>query len=248
MTASARIEMISCCLAQQARASRSAVADEVSAAAVVLGGGVRHEAIRALLGGGLATLATAWRWDEPRLLRALAALRGLVGSPADFLRSALPSRRVVDEPDRTDCFPHSVVLFGAALAVGWPWATALAVFSSICTGSFCNGGRAFLTTYGLQLSPERLLTGQWHEGRVAPGEECGPPVTIWFDDGGAVLIQCGSSLRASPPARPPPARGASHCVGLGETHKAVIRRWFPSQIFYSSRIKYFILEGKHYYT
>ena len=38
MAASARIEMISCCLAQQARASGTAVADQVSAAAVVLGG------------------------------------------------------------------------------------------------------------------------------------------------------------------------------------------------------------------
>ena len=232
MAASARIEMISCCLAQQARASGTAVADQVSAAAVVLGGSVRHEAVRGLIGGGLATLATAWRWDEPRRQRALAALRGLVGSPAAFLRSALPGRRVVDEPGRTDSFPHSVVLFGAALAVGWPWATALAVFSSISTGCFCNGGRAFLTTYGLQLSPERLLMGQWHEGHVAPGEECGPPVTIWFDDGGAVFVQCVSSLRASPPVRPAPARGASGLVarpGQPPGQRAATR-WFPEYI------------------
>ena len=232
MAASARIEMISCCLAQQARASGTAVADQVSAAAVVLGGSVRHEAVRGLIGGGLATLATAWRWDEPRRQRALAALRGLVGSPAAFLRSALPGRRVVDEPGRTDSFPHSVVLFGAALAVGWPWATALAVFSSISSGCFCNGGRAFLTTYGLQLSPERLLMGQWHEGHVAPGEECGPPVTIWFDDGGAVFVQCVSSLRASPPVRPAPARGASGLVarpGQPPGQRAATR-WFPEYI------------------
>ena len=230
MTAGARLEMISCCLAQQSRASPLSPSDEVSAAAIVLGGAVRHEAVRALLGGGLRTLATTWHWDEARLQVALAALRGLVGSPIAFSTSAVPPRRGLDDaPGR---FPHSVVLFGAALAVGWPWATALAVFSSVRAGSFCNDGRGFITAYGLQLSSERLQAGSWHEGRVAPREECGPPVSVWFDAGGAVFLQCSSSLRVARPARPPAARGASGVVSrpgqrLG---RRIGTRWFPDYI------------------
>ena len=74
--------------------------------------------------------------------------------------------------------------------------------------------------------------GQWHEGHVAPGEECCPPVTIWFDGGGAAFVQCVSTLRASPPVRPAPARGASGLVALpGQPPgQRAATRWFPEYI------------------
>lgn len=232
LTASARLEMISCCLAQQSRSSPLSLADEVGAAAIVVGGAVRHEAVRGLLGGGLRALAAAWHWDDSRLQLALTALRGLVGPPIAFSSSALPAQRGLDDPRGGSRFPHSVVLFGAALAVGWPWAAALAVFSSVTVGSFCNDGRGFITAYGLQLSPERLHDGPWREGLVAPREECGPPVRIWFDANGAVFLQCSSSLRVSRPVRPEPARGASGVVSRPGQRQGLRAdtRWFPAYV------------------
>jgi hypothetical protein len=57
MVSSARVELMSSVLAQQTRLRGGPLVDEVASAAVVLGGSVRHEAIRALLGGGLRSLS-----------------------------------------------------------------------------------------------------------------------------------------------------------------------------------------------
>ena len=210
MAACARLEMISACTAQRSRASGLRLQEEVGAVAVVLGGAVRHQAIRGLLGGGLQTLAAGWHWDDARTQSALAALRGLVGEPVPFRPSRPPPPGVFSEQAGNARFPHTTALFGAALACGWPWATALDVFSSVRLGSFCDDGRGFLSCAGGLLSSERLLHGQWREGLVsAPGDNCGPPVRVWFDSAGSVFFRCPSSLRLGPPARPPRAKGAS---------------------------------------
>lgn len=231
MSAGARLEMISCCLAQQARAAGLPLGDELGAAAIVIGGGVRHEAIRGLLGGGLLALAAAWRWDAARSQVALSALRGLVGDLAAFSCSSVPPIHGLRDPLGTVRFPHAAVLFGAALAAGWPWATALAAFSSVRVGSFCNDGRGFITAYGLQLSSERLHQGVWQEGLVSAKEEHGPPVRVWFDDSGVAYLLCQSSMCVSRNFRPAPARGASGIVSRPGRFPGPIRRastrWLP---------------------
>ena len=184
--------------------------EEVGAAAVLLGETVRHQAICGLLGGGLRTLAAGWHWDDARTLSALAVLCGLVGERIAFRSSQPPPPCALSEPAGNARFPHTAALFGAALACGWPRATALAVFSNVHLCSFCDDGRGFLSCSGSLLSSERLLHGQFLEGLVsASGENCGPPVRIWFDDTGVVYFHCLSSLRLGPPARPPHAKVAS---------------------------------------
>ena len=63
-------------------------------------------------------------------------------------------------------FPHTVVLFSAALAAGWPWSLALHLFAGVVDGSVCNRGHGFITSYGLGLSPELLQVGRWLVGRI----------------------------------------------------------------------------------
>jgi hypothetical protein len=195
------------------------ISSSVRAAAVVLGGAVRHQAICGLLGCGLRTLAAGWHWDDARTLSALVALRGLLGEHIAFRSSWAPSPGALPEPAGKPRFQYTTALFGAALACGWPWATAfkLAVFSNVHLGSFCKDGRGFLqvSCSGGLLSSERLLHGQWQEGLVsAPGDNWGPPVRVWFNETGVVYHNCLSSLRLGPPARhgPPLAKGASDAL------------------------------------
>ena len=221
--------MISAVLAQQSRHVGLPLADEIGAASVILSGAIRHEAVRALLGGGLHSLASAWRWDASRLSSVLLALRGLVGDEATFVSSRLPTPLGVADSPGTTRFPHTVVLFGAALASGWPWATALGALSSVRLGSFCNEGRGFVTSYGLQLPPERLLHGGWSTATISTKEDCGPPVTVWFDAAGVALVTCTASMRLRTPARP--ARGSSALVSRpGEQSRRNPSRWFPEYI------------------
>jgi hypothetical protein len=225
MAACARLEMISACTAQRSRAAAPGrtglhLPEEVRAAAVVLGGAVRHQVICCLLGGCLCTLAAGWHWDDARTLSALAALCGLVGERVAFRTSQLPPPGALSEPAGNARSQHTTALFGAALACrGWPWATALAVFSNVHLGSFCEDGRCFLSCSGGLLSSERLLHGQWREGLVsALSDNCGPPVSVWFNETGVVYINCISSLHLGPPARPPRPRGRparSSRPGLG---------------------------------
>jgi hypothetical protein len=190
MAACARLEMISACAAQRFRASGLRLQEEVGAVAVVLGGAVRHQAICGLLGGGLRTLAAGWHWDDARTLSALVTLCGLVGEHVSFRSPRPPPSGVFSEPAGNARIPHTTALFGAALACGWPWATALAMFSNVRFGSFCDDGRGFLSCLGGLLSSESLLHGQWREGLVsASSDNCGPPVRVWFDDTGAVFFR-----------------------------------------------------------
>ena len=232
MVSSARVELMSSVLAQQTRLRGGPLVDEVASAAVVLGGSVRHEAIRALLGGGLRSLSDAWNWGSSRFQVALSALRGVVGEAAEFTSSALPDIGPLADTAGSSGFPHSVVMFGAALASGWPWSTALSVFAGIRLGSFCCGGRGFVTAYGLQLSSEHKLHGIWTTGSIVSRCDAGPPVTIWFDARGAVFLLSGASMRLRQPTAVVPARGSSGLVRRpGEAPVQRSRsRWLPEYI------------------
>ena len=113
---------------------------------MILSDAIRHEAVRALLGGSLNSLASAWRWAASRLTLVLLALRGLVEIEAPFTSSHLPALLGMADPSGATHFPHTVVLFGATLTSGWPWATALSALSSVRLDSFCNEGRCFVTS------------------------------------------------------------------------------------------------------
>ena len=176
----------------------------------------RHAAICSLLGGGLDVLAAVWRWDAGRTAEARKALRGLVATPQLFETGPLPALHAIDESSRASSFPHTVVLFGAALASGWPWASALRHIAPIRTGVFCNGGQGFITTLGLQLPPGQLTHGVWSVGTVSSPEDGDQPVRVWFGEAGAVLVTCASSLVV---------RGASAQAGSGRAS-----RFFPDFI------------------
>ena len=120
-----KAELTAALLAQRARGPGVALSDEVGLAVVVLCGSARHEALRALLDGGLRELAVEWRLELRHVLEAEERLRAVVGPDVIFGSSRLPPlfedrRSGVD----IDC-PLAIQLFGAAVAAGWPWALAL---------------------------------------------------------------------------------------------------------------------------
>ena len=112
----------------------------------------------------------------------------------------------VEDPSARTRFPHTAVLFAAALSNGWPWSLALRIFAGVSSGSFCNRGCGFITSYGMGLSTERLQTGRWLVGHVSESGGGDLSVSVFFDDSAAVLFVCNKSLRV---VSPEPPRGRS---------------------------------------
>jgi hypothetical protein len=151
----------------------------VGLAALVLQGAARFEAVSDLLAGGLQLLALQWRFTAPQSDQVLHKLRALVGFPAIFGPGAAPRPGAVEDPAARTRFPHTAVLFSAALAAGWPWSLALHLFAGVIDGSFCNRGHGFITSYGLRLSPELLHGGRtltpWQVLWGTPGSASSAP-------------------------------------------------------------------------
>ena len=208
VVATARCELSAALFAHQARTPGRSLEDEVGAAVLVAQGAARYEALLDLLSGGLQILADQWRISAAQLEPLISRLRSLVGPPAVFGPGALPYLSAPDDPPGRTRFPHTAVLFAAALANGWPWSLALQLFAGVLLGSFCNRGFGFITSYGLRLSPEQLHAGRWLVGHVNDQSCSGTPVSVFFDDNAVVFFQSNKSLRVERPA-PPSGRAAA---------------------------------------
>ena len=114
---------------------------------VVLSSAARHESLLALLDGGLRTLARRWFLDDKLLCAEEAALRTVVAPPTVFGPAPLPASFDPAGAGEPLDFAFAPLLFGEALAAGWPWALALGPGPSALRGH--RSGTALWTRQGL---------------------------------------------------------------------------------------------------
>ena len=138
--------MTAAVLAQRGRDAGSVLQlrAELDAAVVVLGGAARHAALETLRDGGLRTLAAHWHLPEKDTLVAEACLRTVIGPPVVFGAAALPTLHDFCDSGPESTFALAPLLFGEALAAGWPWALAMRLFSGLRRGRACDGGHGFI--------------------------------------------------------------------------------------------------------
>ena len=144
--------MTAALIAQRGRGPGVNIRSEVDAATVVLGGQVRHAELCTLRDGGLRALATSWHLPERDVRTIEASLRTVIGPPAVFGAAPLPLSAASPSDELSD-FAHAPLLFGEALAAGWPWALAMRLFSGLRRGRSCAAGLGFLPERGKDSPP-----------------------------------------------------------------------------------------------
>jgi hypothetical protein len=144
--------MTAALIAQRGRGPGVNLRTEVDAAVVVLGGQLRHESLVILRDGGLRTLAAGWHLPERDVCAIESSLRTVIGSPAVFGLASLPAAAASPTGDLST-FALAPLLFGEALAAGWPWALSMQLFSGLREGRSCDGGLGFIPERGKQLAP-----------------------------------------------------------------------------------------------
>jgi hypothetical protein len=184
--------MAAALLAQRARRPGIPVADEVSLAVLVLCGVARHKSLMALLDGGLRLLAPGWRLDDKLLCAAEAGLRAVIGPPVIFCGSALPA---IFDPAGAGAemeFAFGALLFGEALAAGWPWTLELrlgpAPRAAVRSGSRLHT-RARRRCLRLQPLADRGLGGE-----LVSAADPSTVASVFFDDAGVVFVGCSRAV------------------------------------------------------
>ena len=213
--------MTAAVLAQRGRDAGSVLQlrAELDAAVVVLGGAVRHAALETLRDGGLRTLAAHWHLPEKDTLVAEACLRTVIGPPVVFGAAALPTLHDFCDSGPESTFALAPLLFGEALAAGWPWALAMRLFSGLRRGRACDGGHGFIPERGKPLQPPP--GGGWLAGEIASAAEPDVRVTVYFDDAGVGLVHCTRAVFGS-------AADVHGPVPAWLTHSK--SRWMPEYI------------------
>jgi hypothetical protein len=152
LAACSRAEMTAALIAQRGRGPGVNIRTEVDAATVVLGGQIRHASLRTLCDGGLRTLAASWHLPERDVRTIESSLRTVIGPQAVFGAASLPSSASSPSDEVSD-FALAPLLFGEALAAGWPWALAMRLFSGLRRGRSCAAGLGFLPERGKDSPP-----------------------------------------------------------------------------------------------
>ena len=203
--------MVAALLAQRARTPSTPEREDTSLAILVLNGAVRHEAVSFLRQGGLRALMSHWKAPADVVDEAVARLSAALAPPAIFGAASLPPVFLDSVlADSVDC-PLVSLLFGAAVAAGWPWALALRLFAGLGRGSPCNGGHTFIPDRGRPLSPGAPCRA----ASVASSADPSVVMTILFDDEGVALLSCtravfGSAASLHGPTLAGPASVALH--------------------------------------
>ncbi len=153
LAACSRAEMTAALLAQRSRAQPLPLRAELDAALVVLSGAARHASLVELLQGGLRCLATSWRLPEKDLLMAESFLLTVIGHPIVFGAVSLPALYYLDDLGSPTVFSLGTLLFGSALAGGWPWDLALRLFAGLNRCRPCAGGLGFIPERGKNPKP-----------------------------------------------------------------------------------------------
>ena len=182
--------MVAALLAQRGRRPGLLLADEVSLATTVLWGQVRHESLLTLLGGGLRRLDSVWflAGGEKLVCDAEAALRTVVSPPAVFGSATLPALFDLAGAGEEMDFAVSTLLFGEALAAGWPWALALRAFAGLGRGWPCGRGRGFMPERGKHALPG----SRWLSGSIASAADPDTVATLFFGPGSSTRRRASS--------------------------------------------------------
>jgi hypothetical protein len=194
LAACSRAEMTAALIAQRGRGPGVNIRSEVDAATVVLGGQVRHAELCTLRDGGLRALATSWHLPERDVRTVEASLRTVIGPPAVFGAALLPLSAASPSDELSD-FAHAPLLFGEALAAGWPWALAMRLFSGLRRGRSCAAGLGFLPERGKD--PPTPPGGGWQCGTITSAAEPDVVVTVLFDDVGVGYVSCTRAVFGS---------------------------------------------------
>ncbi len=195
LAACARAEMTAAVIAQRRRGPELPVRADVDAAVVVLGGQIRHESLQLLRDGGLRALTESWHLPERDVRMIESSLRSVIGPPALFGPSSLPTPAPLLLLGEAFDFTLAPLLFGEALAAGWPWALAMRVFAGLRRGRSYDGGLGFIPERGKHHQPPP--GGAWHCGTIASSAEPDVVVTVYFDDDGAALLRCTRAVFGS---------------------------------------------------
>ena len=187
--------MTAALLAQRGRGPGVQLRSEIDAAVVVLHGQARHAALRTLQDGGLRTLAAHWHLPEKDVLVAEACLRTVVAPPAIFGAASLPTLQDFVDVGSVSDFALAPLLFGEALAAGWPWALALRLFSGLRRGRACDGGRGFIPERGKSEPPPG--GGGWSAGVIVSEAEPDVRVTVYFSDHEVGFVSCSRPVFGS---------------------------------------------------
>ncbi len=137
LAACSRTEMTAALLAQRSRTQPLPLRAELDAAVVVLCGAARHASLVELLQGVLRILAASWRLPEKDLLMAESFLSTVIGPLTVFGAASLPTLYYSADLGSPTEFALAPLLFGKALACGWPWDLALRLFAGLRRGRPC---------------------------------------------------------------------------------------------------------------
>ncbi len=157
---------------------------------MVLSGAARHTSLVELLQGGLRCLAASWSLPEKDLLMAESFLLTVIGPPIVFGAVSLPALYYSDDLGSPTVFSLGTLLFGSALAGGWPWDLALRLFADLNRGRPCAGGMGFIPERGK--NPQLLIAG-----RIVSVAEPEVVVTVFFDDSGVGFVECTRAVFGS---------------------------------------------------
>jgi hypothetical protein len=198
LAACSRAEMTAALLAQRSRAQLLPLRAELDAALVVLSGAARHASLVDLLQGGLRCLAESWRLPEKDLLMAESFLLTVIGHPVVFGAVSLPALYYSDDLGSPAVFSLGSLLFGSALACGWPWDLALRLFAGLNRGRPCAGGLGFIPERGKNPQPPPG-GGGWLAGRSGIASDAEPEVvvTVFFNDSGVGFVECTRAVFGS---------------------------------------------------
>ena len=187
--------MTAALIAQRGRGPGVQIRAEVDAAVAVLGGQLRHASLQRLLDGGLRTLAESWHLPERDFRTIESFLLTVIGPPAIFGAASLPALPATSLLGEVSDFAHAPLLFGEALAAGWPWALAMRLFAGLRRGRAHDGGLGFIPERGKQSHPPP--GGGWQCGTITSTAEPDVVVTVYFDDDGVGLVRCTRAVFGS---------------------------------------------------
>jgi hypothetical protein len=122
----------------------------------------------------------------------------VIGPPIVFGAASLPALFYDDELGSTTDFSLGSLLFGEALAGGWPWDLALRLFAGLRRGRTCAGGTGFIPERGKPEHPQPPPGGVgWLAGRIVSAAEPDVVVTVFFDDVGVGFVECTRAVFGS---------------------------------------------------
>jgi hypothetical protein len=119
------------------------------------------------------------------------SLRTVIAPPAIFGAASLPTPSDSPPLGEVSDFALAPILFGEALAAGWPWAFAMRLFLGHLLGRSCDGCLGFIPERGKQSQLPR--EGGWQCCTIVSSAEQDVEVTVFFDDEGVGAARAQSS-------------------------------------------------------